>query len=296
MIRRAGIVALGLLAALVPAGRPAAQQLSKPALEETGSDLFQLNLKLGGGSFSYREESSIVSGRYNGKVGLAEATGSVRLAERVRFFLGATGAFTGEDSEEFTRAFSATGGAGTSEQDNDLDIALFLFEPDIRYRVLHNPHVDLDVILGWAAVYMTLDRTNIEIDNVSRPGTFKETRTGHGPRVGASARFTIPQLPPALSFLLEGTYNNLIGVNVDSDFLDGNPFTRGFGVKWNVGFMYRITQVFSFGFGYQGLFLDLDRSDRTSGGVGTIRHGGQMPENSSRVDAIYLNLHWLFGG
>ena len=53
----------------------------------------------------------------------------------------------------------------------------------------------------------------------------------HGPRIGASAHFTIAQLPPALSFILEATYNNFIGVNVDSDFLKDSVFTRGYSLK-----------------------------------------------------------------
>jgi len=263
--------------------------------DDVWPDLFQLGLKVGGGTFSYREESAIASGRFNGKVLLGELLGGVRLTERIRFSLAATGAFTGSDSEEFTRTMSATGAPGSSQQENDLNITLLLLEPDFRYRALHTTNLEVDVIVGWGGAFLTLDRRKITIDGSAVPGSFQDSFVAHGPRFGAATRFVLPQLPRPLSFLLEATYNNFMGVNVESDFLEDEAFTRGFGVKWNVGVLYHLTPTFTFGFGYQGLLLEFDRSDRVSGGTGTIRQGGQVPENTSRVDAVYLNLHWKFG-
>jgi hypothetical protein len=295
MAWRVGIVAMVLVGTvLLPFGRAAAQEPSPPTQEGTKPELFQLNAKVGGLTYSYKEESSVVSSRYNGKVGLGEIAGSIRLGERFRFVLSATGALTGTDNEEATRSVNATGGPGPSQQQNDLSISLLIFEPDFRYRVLHNPNIDLDVILGWGAVLMTTERSNIVIDGVSQLGKFKESFTAHGPRAGASARFTIPGLPPKLSFLLEATYNNFMGVNVDSDFLQQGAFTRGYGVKWNVGFMYQVTPNINFGFGYQGMLLEFDRSDREPAKVGFMRSDGQVPSNTSRADAILITFDWKF--
>ena len=295
MAWRTGIVAAVLLGTvLAPFERSAAQELPQPTPDTKKPELFQLNAKVGGLTYSYKEESAVVSSRFNGKVGLAEIMGSLRLMDRLRFVLTATGALTGTDTEQATRSVNATGGLGPSQQENDLDISLFIVEPGFRYRVLQLPNLDLDAILGWGAVFMTTERSNIIIDGVPQPGKFEESFTGHGPHVGASARFTIPALPPKLSFLLEAMYTNYFGVNVDSDFLNQEAFTRGFGLKWNVGFMYQVTSNFNFGFGYQGMLLEFDRSDREPAKVGFMRSDGQVPGNTSRADALYVSLNWKF--
>jgi hypothetical protein len=261
---------LAVLATAVILATPASRVHADTSTILTGlDDRFRLTGRIGVQVLDYREEVGDIESEYTSVGPALGLAASLRLTGRLRV----NGDYLGSLIEEREETWDNVR-TGLTEQENDLRVALHVFDLDVAYAVVRTPGLEWAVAAGWHYYAQDFTRSNFRPSGgIQGLSTVDEEVRGQGVKLGA----TLEGRPSdRLAWLgsLAGYY--LYRVDVDNALV-GEFESEGVGLRLGLALDYVLTPQVTLGLGYDGHLIAVEEAETL---------GGILPRNRTQAHTL----------
>jgi hypothetical protein len=256
-------LAAGVLLA-APAG-PALADTPTPML----ADRLRLSGRVGVQILDYREEFGDIESEYTSVGPALGLAASLRPTERLRVNGEYLGSLILEREEAWDNVLT-----GLTEQENDLRIALHVFDLDAAYAVVRAPGLEWAMAAGWHYYAEDFTRSNFRPSGgIPDIGPVDEEVRGQGVKLG-----TTLEGRPGDRLMVLGSLAGYYLYRVDVDnALVGEFESEGVGLRWGLALDYVLTPRVTLGLGYDGHLIAVEKAE-TSDGI--------LPRNRTRAHTL----------
>ncbi|MDA1000547.1 MAG: hypothetical protein O2807_08545 [bacterium] len=241
---------------------------------------------IGAASYDYEESFSATNSSFDSSGIAWNLFADAEIVERVRIGVDWEAARISSGTERWTNLPVGTLIGAQVNQTNSLKAEIDMVDLDLSYVLFRNEKAELEIVVGWHVLRHDFNRSNFAFQVAgstinSTLGPVDEDVFAHGPKAGI--RFA-GGLPPRLFVDAAFFVNTLTSVRADNSLL-GQVDSDGYSLRWRVGLMYQMNDIFSVGVAYRGTYIEVNQGK--SGNV-------ILPHNETLMSSVFLRFHFRF--